>query len=231
MKKEELIEKVDLIVGQTGTSADKVITILQQIQEAFHYLPVEALERVCAMTDISLSQIQGISTFYSQFRHELAGKHMIRVCTGTACHVKGALQVYDAFRRELKLAPGENTDRSAIFSVEKVACLGCCTLAPVVRIDDVTYGHVTPGRAGEILVDFLKRPRHAKPPANNTGRNKENVQGEIRIGLGSCCIASGSAEVKAELEQTIADSGILVDVKQVGCVGICNQVPVMEILS
>lgn len=231
MKKEELIEKVDLIVGQTGTSADKVITILQRIQETFHYLPVEALERVCAMTDISLSQIQGISTFYSQFRHELAGKHMIRVCTGTACHVKGALQVYDAFRRELKLAPGENTDRSAIFSVEKVACLGCCTLAPVVRIDDVTYGHVTPGRAGEILVDFLKRPKHAKPPANNTGRNKENVQGEIRIGLGSCCIASGSAEVKAELEQTIADSGILVDVKQVGCVGVCNQVPVMEILK
>lgn len=231
MRKEEIIEKVDLIVAQTGTSADKVIPILQRIQETFRYLPADALGRVCEITDIAPSRIQGISTFYSQFRHEIAGNHMIQVCTGTACHVKGALLVYDAFRRELKLDTGENTDRSGIFSIEKVACLGCCTLAPVVRIDDVTYGHVSPAQAGEILIDFLKRPKHAKPTANNTGSNNGKLQGEIRIGLGSCCIASGSADVKAALEKTIVDSGIHVDVKQVGCVGICNQVPVMEILK
>lgn len=231
MKKEEIIEKVDLIVSESGTSPDKVIPILQRIQEEFRYLPEEAMRRVCVITDIRLPEIQGISTFYSQFRHNLAGKHMIRVCTGTACHVKGALQVYNAFRRELKLAPGEDTDRSSIFSIEKVACLGCCTLAPVIRIDDTTYGHVTPEQAGEILVDFLRRPQRKGPDSDSGIISAGDIQGEIRIGLGSCCIASGSADIKAELEQTIAESGIVVDVKQVGCVGICHQVPVLEIIK
>lgn len=231
MKKEEIIEKVDLIVSRSGTSPDKVIPILQRIQEEFHFLPEEAMRRVCEITDIRLPEIQGISTFYSQFRHNLAGKHMIRVCTGTACHVKGALQVYNAFRRELKLAPGEDTDRSSIFSIEKVACLGCCTLAPVIRIDDITYGHVMPEQAGEILVDFLRRPQRKGPVSDSGLITVGNIQGEIRIGLGSCCIASGSAEIKAELEQTITESGIVVDVKQVGCVGVCHQVPVLEIIK
>ena len=229
--KENIIPVVDQIVGKQGTSVEAVIPILQAIQEEFHYLPDEALERVCAITDISPSRITGISTFYGQFRHQPAGKHSIKICTGTACHVKGAPQVYDAFRRELKLEGLKDTDSQGLFTIEKVACLGCCTIAPVIRIDSVTYGQVMPEKAGEILQDFLlSKATHQedKQPIESIG---PNGQGEIRIGLGSCCIASGSSEVKSALEKTLADAHIHVEVKQVGCVGICHQVPVLEVVK
>ncbi|MFC2101493.1 NAD(P)H-dependent oxidoreductase subunit E [Bacteroidota bacterium] len=222
---------VDRIVAEQGTAVEAVIPILQAIQEEFHYLPDEALERVCATTKISPSRITGISTFYGQFRHQPAGKHSIKICTGTACHVKGALQVYDAFRRELKLTGLEDTDKEGLFTVEKVACLGCCTIAPVIRIDTVTYGQVAPEKAGEILQDFLVNKASLKPEDTQPDKTGPNGQGEIRIGLGSCCIASGSDDVKTALEQTLADAHIQVDVKQVGCVGICHQVPVLEIVK
>ena len=92
---------VEKIVAETGTGRDRLIPILQAIQATYNYLPVEALEKVCELTDITQSQITGVSTFYSQFRHKPAGKHTIKVCVGTACHVKGAMQVFDAFKRHL----------------------------------------------------------------------------------------------------------------------------------
>ncbi|WP_461637818.1 NAD(P)H-dependent oxidoreductase subunit E [Labilibaculum euxinus] len=223
-----MIDFVDGVVADIGKEPDKVIPILQAIQGKFNYLPESALKRVCEITTITEAQITGISTFYSQFRHQPVGKHIIRVCVGTACHVKGAKQVYDGFRRELGLEKGIDTDAQKLFTVEEVACLGCCTLAPVVQIDAVTYGHVETGKVAEIIEDF-----------KNLGPSEEKIvrevtedgisQGEIRIGLGSCCIASGSSGVKEELEKTLAENKIKVDVKQVGCVGVCNQVPMMEI--
>lgn len=225
---EKMLDIVDGIVAEKGTDPDKVIPILQAIQGEFNYLPEVALKRVCETTSITEAQITGISTFYSQFRHQPVGEHIIKVCIGTACHVKGAKQVYDSFRRELKLAEGEDTDAQKLFTLEEVACLGCCTLAPVVQIDGVTYGHVETGKVAEIIEDF----KNLTPSSNHQVRavSDEGItQGEIRIGLGSCCIASGSSDVKEELEKTLAENKIHVNVKQVGCVGICNQVPMMEI--
>ena len=225
---EKMIDFVDGVIAETGKEPDKVIPILQAIQGKYNYLPEPALKRVCEITTITEAQITGISTFYSQFRHQPVGKHIIRVCVGTACHVKGAKQVYDGFRRELGLEKGVDTDSQKLFTVEEVACLGCCTLAPVVQIDDVTYGHVETGKVAEIIEDF----KNLAPSEEKIVREvtEEGIsQGEIRIGLGSCCIASGSSGVKEELEKTLADNKIKVDVKQVGCVGICNQVPMMEI--
>jgi len=225
---EKMIDFVDGVVADMGKEPDKVIPILQAIQGKYNYLPEPALKRVCEITTITEAQITGISTFYSQFRHQPVGKHIIRVCVGTACHVKGAKQVYDGFRRELGLEKGVDTDYQKLFTVEEVACLGCCTLAPVVQIDDVTYGHVETGKVAEIIEDF----KNLAPGEEKIVREvtEEGIsQGEIRIGLGSCCIASGSSGVKEELEKTLADNKIRVDVKQVGCVGICNQVPMMEI--
>ncbi|WP_372751383.1 NAD(P)H-dependent oxidoreductase subunit E [Labilibaculum sp.] len=225
---EKIINFVDDIVSKIGNEPDKVIPILQAIQGEYNYLPEGALKRVCEITTITEAQITGISTFYSQFRHEPVGKHIIRVCVGTACHVKGAKQVYEGFRRELNLEEGSNTDTNKQFTVEEVACLGCCTLSPVVQIDDVTYGHVETGKVAEILEDF----KNLVPSEDKIVRKvtDEGIsQGEIRIGLGSCCIASGSSDVKKELEKTLAENKIKVDVKQVGCVGVCNQVPMMEI--
>ncbi|MCZ4693844.1 proton-conducting membrane transporter [Ancylomarina euxinus] len=220
---------VDRIVAVKGISSEKVISILQAIQAELNYLPEEALKRVCEITEITQAQISGISTFYSQFRHQPVGEHIVRVCVGTACHVKGAGQVYDAFRRELKLADGEETDSDKKFTLEEVACLGCCTLAPVVQIDDVTYGHVETGTVKDVLEDFLLKEGRESEEKVRTLSEKGLPQGEIRIGLGSCCIASGSSGVKEALEDTLSNSGINVDVKQVGCVGVCNQVPMMEI--
>ncbi len=228
---QQIIEQVDRVVARHGVSVGAVIPILQDIQSEFKYLPEDALKRVCEITEITPSRITGISTFYSQFRHQLAGRHIIRVCTGTACHVKGAQFVYDALRREMKLDPGDDTDASGIFTIEKVACLGCCTIAPVVKIDDMVYGHVSPEKTGEILKDFLRKQKQNITGMPGSGSNGRAVQGEIRIGLGSCCIASGSSDVKAELEKTLADTRINVEVKQVGCVGICNQVPILEIVK
>ena len=225
---QEIVNIVDQIVERKGQSPDAVIPILQEIQMAFNYLPELALQRVCDTTEISASQIYGISTFYTQFRHTPVGQHIIKVCVGTACHVKGAMQVYDALARELDLKDGEDTDAEGKFTLDKVACLGCCTIAPVVQIDDITYGHVSTEKVSEILDDFVHGSGKQNPNLKKIKSNNEN-QGEIRIGLGSCCIASGSADVKNELENTLIEKQINVDVKQVGCVGICNQVPLMEI--
>lgn len=230
MRIEEIKSLVDEIVAQKGVQSEQVIPILQSIQGKLNYLPEEALKRVCETTEITETQIAGISTFYSQFRHQPVGKHIVKVCIGTACHVKGAKQVYDSFLRELQIPAGQDTDGEKLFTVEEVACLGCCTLAPVVQIDDVTYGHVETGRVAEIIEDF----KQLSPTEEKQVREmkQEGIsQGEIRIGLGSCCIASGSSDIKNELEKTLSDSRIKVDVKQVGCVGVCNQVPMLEILK
>jgi len=220
---------VEQVIEEKGKASNKAIPILQAIQKTFNYLPVEALKIVSEQTNISASQLSGISTFYSQFRHQPVGKHMVKVCIGTACHVKGATQVYDALKRSLKLEDKQETDADGIFTLEKVACLGCCSLAPVVQIDDVTYGHVTTESASEILDDFLIAKSDGKKPILGTPVKELKQQGEIRIGLGSCCVASGSKDVKEALEYALADNKINVDVKHVGCVGVCNQVPMLEV--
>ncbi len=225
----EIKNIVDNIIQEKGKSVEMVIPILQAIQENFNYLPEEALQRVCDTTDITPSKIYGISTFYSQFRHKPVGEHIIKVCVGTACHVKGAMLVYDAFKRELEIEDFDDTDKDGLFTVEKIACLGCCTLAPVVQIDETTYGHVTTEKVGEVIQDFIENKDKPKSEQKSSLAVDEKTQGEIRIGLGSCCIASGSQDIKEELEDTLSRNHIHVDVKQVGCVGVCNQVPMLEI--
>jgi NADH-quinone oxidoreductase subunit F len=225
----QINEIVDKIVAEKGRAPEAVIPILQAIQDKFNYLPPEALKRVCASTDITPSQITGIATFYTQFRHKPVGKHIVKVCVGTACHVKGAQLVYDSFRRALKLEEHEDTDAQALYTLEKVACLGCCTIAPVVQIDDVTYGKVETEKVSDILDDFTSGKESSQSSIVKFRKDKNKPQGEIRVGLGSCCVASGSALVKNELEKAVADRNILIDVKHVGCVGVCNQVPLLEI--
>lgn len=224
-----MIHKVDQIIAEKGKEVNAVIPILQAIQDAYNYLPEEALQRVADTTEISLERIYGVSTFYTQFRHEPVGKHIIKVCVGTACHVKGAMRVYDAFKRELKIPEEQETDADGLFTVDKVACLGCCTIAPVVQIDQITFGHVEPTKVKEILDDFISSAGKTEASKLAADFSQNGLEGEIRIGLGSCCVASGSSDVKRELEKSLAQHKTNVEVKQVGCVGICNQVPLLEI--
>ena len=222
---------VEQVIERIGRGPEKVIPILQAIQAHCRYLPEDALRRVCETTEITPAAIMGVSTFYTQFRHRPMGDHLIRVCVGTACHVKGAGLVHDAFVRHLTIAEGDDTDPDRLFTVQKIACLGCCTLAPVVQIDEVTYGHLTPDRVPAVLRDFLEldktgEQKHwADRPAGGAGDGAE-----IRIGLGSCCIARGSGKVEHALQQALAHSGVRARIKRVGCVGMCHQTPLVEIV-
>lgn len=127
------------------------IPILQGIQEEYGYLPSEILERLSELTSIPLAQIYGVATFFAQFRFTPRGKHLIRVCHGTACHVNGAERISAAIEEALKIKEKETTPDGK-FTVENVACLGCCSLAPVVMIDDKTFGRLT----GEQIKKILK---------------------------------------------------------------------------
>ena len=225
------LQFVDQTVEQIGRGREKVIPILQAIQARYRYLPEEALRRVCEISHITPADIMGVSTFYSQFRHKPMGEHLIRVCVGTACHVKGAGLVHDAFVRHLAIPEGDDTDPDRLFTVQKIACLGCCTLAPVIQIDEVTYGHLMPDRVGAVLRDFLELDKTGEPhhwadrPAAGEGDGAE-----IRIGLGSCCIARGSGKIEHALQTALAHSGVKARIKRVGCVGMCHQTPLLEIV-
>ncbi|TWU42419.1 NAD(P)H-dependent oxidoreductase subunit E [Novipirellula artificiosorum] len=221
---------VDDAIERTGRGPEAVIPILQQIQQHYRYLPETALRHVCAHTQITPASIEGVSTFYTQFRHEPVGNHLIHVCLGTACHVKGAQLVMDSLRTELKIAKGEDTDRDGKFTLQSVACLGCCTLAPVVQIDEVTYGGLTPKKIPEMLHDFRVNHSGVKAAPSVRHHNVGESIGEIRIGMGSCCVAQGSAKVRDAVERVLSESGACADVKRVGCVGMCHQTPLVEIV-
>jgi NADH-quinone oxidoreductase subunit F len=227
------VQPVDRLVAEIGGTPDKTIPLLQAIQKHYAYLPLAALERVAATTSIPATALAGVSSFYTHFRLKPAGKHHIRVCTGTACHVKGAPRILDAVRRLLNLAAGEDTDAAREFTVEGVACLGCCTLAPVMLIDGITYGHLTPEGVAQAVQDFLKREaaRGATPrPRGAQVASTATERPEIRIGQGSCCIASGAGDLRVAVEEAIAEAGLDVAVKRVGCVGMCHRTPLLEIV-
>jgi NADH-quinone oxidoreductase subunit F len=222
---------VDQTIERLGRGPDQVIPILQAIQEHYRYLPNAALERVCARTEITPAAITGVSTFYSRFRHQPVGRHIISVCHGTACHVKGSGVVQEAMERQLGLSQRRDTDADGLFTVQKIACLGCCTLAPVVQIDHVTYGRVAPQSVREILDDFLKQHRDGKPAAPAPRAPPAGAATEIRIGLGSCCVAQGSRKVYDAVLAAIAECDAPAVVKRVGCVGMCHQTPLLEIVA
>jgi len=222
---------VDKIVEEIGQGPEVIIAILQAIQEHYRYLPEEALQRVCEITEITPAQIAGVSTFYTQFRHRPAGQHIISVCHGTACHVKGASTIDDAIRKHLDIPRDDDTDADRLFTIEKVACLGCCTLAPVIQIDGVTYGHLTTGIVPRVLRDFLELDkRGVKKGKKEHVIEAQDGYAEIRIGLGSCCVAGGSGNVYDAIQQALVDTGIKAAVKRVGCVGMCHQTPLVEIV-
>lgn len=222
-------KNIDQIIKELGSKKKNLIPILQAIQNEYKYLPEEVLKYVSENTSISAAEIISVASFYSQFRLAPVGEHIIKVCVGTACHVKGAGLVHDALRREFKLQDGIDTDESGKYTIEKVACLGCCTLAPVVQIDETTYGHVAPDQVGELISDFESATGKTNPKKARKADGTE-IKGEIRIGLGSCCVASGSEDIKNEVEDVINESGLRVTLKHVGCVGMCHQVPLVEIV-
>jgi NADH-quinone oxidoreductase subunit F len=227
--KSDLHPELEKIIQEQGREKRAVIPILHAIQARYNFLPEEALKLVCEKTEITPDLILGVASFYNHFRLRPAGKHIIKVCTGTACHVKRSELVFDEFSRTLALEKGSHTDKKGDYTLEKVNCLGCCTLAPVVVIDDITYGHVDIEGVHQALRSFeLEKSKKAKKLI--LPNNIKEIQGEIRVGLGSCCVASGSEEVKKSVEDAVESNGLNIRLKPVGCVGMCHQVPLLEVI-
>lgn len=148
-------EKVSEILGKYEADESTVISVLQDIQEEFGYLPRESLEQVSGTMNIPLSRVLSLATFYNAFSLVPKGKHPIHVCMGTACHVRGAQLVIEKFERELKIKTGETTEDKN-FSLDAVRCVGCCGLAPVVMVGEEVHGKLSQTRVPAVLKKYQK---------------------------------------------------------------------------
>ena len=133
-----------------------LITILQKTQDIYGYVPIDAVYHIAERTGLTPAKIMGVATFYSQFRFTAVGKYLIMVCKGTACYVNGAERIIDAISEELNIGNGETTE-DGLFSLSIVSCLGCCSLAPVMMIDEDTYGSLTADKVKKILRDIRQK--------------------------------------------------------------------------
>ena len=142
--------KVDEILAHYNGVKGALIPVLQEAQGAYGFLPKDIISRIAQTLKIPVSQVYGVVTFYSQFHLNPRGRNIIRVCQGTACHVRGAKAVLKALEDELRIAPGQTTTDER-FTLETVACLGACGLAPVLMINDDTHGRLTPETVSKLL--------------------------------------------------------------------------------
>ncbi len=140
---------IDTFSGFKGEEGD-LIPILQRVQEKLGYISEEAIQHISRFLKISENQIFGVASFYSQFRFTEPGRNSIKVCMGTACHVRGGQILCEAVERELDISPGQTT-KDKRFDLQRVACLGCCALAPVIQVNDDIYSRMTVIRLKEIL--------------------------------------------------------------------------------
>jgi len=147
----------------------ELIPLLQSAQEHFGYIPRRAIQYISEVTHIPESTIYGVITFYSQFRLVPMGKHMVRVCAGTACHVSGSKMLIESVQDELGIEVGETT-ADGLFTLFTVACLGCCSLAPVMMVDEETHGRLTPAAVRRILRGYRRKAEAiaAQPAAEVT---------------------------------------------------------------
>ncbi|MFP4302000.1 MAG: NADH-quinone oxidoreductase subunit NuoE [Alkalispirochaetaceae bacterium] len=147
-------ERVLEILDEYERDASKIIPILQAIQEEYRYLPEEILTYVATALDISPAKVYGVATFYSHFSLEPKGAYVIKVCDGTACHVKGSGKLVDTLRKQLGLTEKTKTTDDMLFTLETVSCLGACGLAPVMLVNEKVYGQVSADRAQAILAEY-----------------------------------------------------------------------------
>ncbi len=129
----------------------KLVPILQAVQEEYRYLPEEVMTFVATALDISPARVYGVATFYSHFALEPKGKYVIRVCDGTACHVKGSMDLVEVLTQKLNLPKGKKTTTDMLFTLETVSCLGACGLAPAVVVNDDVHGQMTPERTSALI--------------------------------------------------------------------------------
>lgn len=165
--------EVEGVLQRYGLERENLIPILQDVQSKLGYLPKEAMQQISEAVKIPEVDVYGVGTFYNQFRLNPPGKHQIKVCMGTACHMMGGHIILESFERRLEIKEGETTpDRE--FSLERVACVGCCALAPVVVVDEKVEAKVSPIRVDGILLTFEieKKSGEIEKPVEEEGRTQ-----------------------------------------------------------
>ncbi|MCI8415184.1 MAG: NADH-quinone oxidoreductase subunit NuoE [Ruminiclostridium sp.] len=201
------------VLRQYQEDPTSLIMILQQAQSIYGYLPQEVIYHVAERTGSSPAKVMGVATFYSYFRLEPMGTYQIMLCQGTACHVNGADNIRVAITQELGIQDGQTTE-DGMFTLNEVACLGCCSLAPVMMINGETYGNLTPEKTIKILRDLRKR------------ESGEGIR--LMVGQGSCGVSAGAARVAKVLSghMTATDN---FTVHKTGCIGMCYLEPIVDI--
>ncbi len=149
----EVLEQIQRLIEKNRGETGALIRILGQIQGLIGYLTLEVMEFVSHELRVPLSEVYGVASFYAQFRFERQGEHIIKVCEGTACHVGGSARILEEVERELGIQPGGTTSDYK-FSLERVACVGCCALAPVMIVDDTVNAKITIEKAKKILAEY-----------------------------------------------------------------------------
>ncbi len=150
-------EKVCAILDRFDRNPSKLIPILQAVQEEYRYLPEDVMTFIATSLGLPPARVYGVATFYSHFTLEPKGKYVVRVCDGTACHVKHSIPILEAVRKRLKLAGDTHTTPDMLFTVETVSCLGACGLAPVMVINEDVYGQLTPELAVQLVDTIIER--------------------------------------------------------------------------
>lgn len=150
------INKVETIIGDHGKDENDLIQAMLAIQEEFHYLPPEALEKISEKLNVPMIRIYQVAAFYKVFSLEPRGKHIITVCKGTACHVRGSNMLVDQVDRVLKIGPGETTEDRQ-FSLDEVNCLGCCAIGPVMTIDNKYYGNMSVSKVERVINKYVEK--------------------------------------------------------------------------
>lgn len=162
MSKLAKIDTVDNIIEKHHRSKSELIAILQDIQKEYRYLPEEVLIYLSSTMKISPSKVFSVATFYENFSLDPKGKYIIKICDGTACHVRKSIPILEALRNELKLNSKKHTTDDLMFTLETVSCLGACGLAPVITVNDKVYARMTP----EAAVELIKKLRENEKDAN-----------------------------------------------------------------
>jgi NADH-quinone oxidoreductase subunit E len=140
-----------------------LIPLLQSAQDSYGYIPETAIDQISEIVNIPAAEIYGVITFYSQFRLKPLGKYLVKICDGTACHVNGSERIAGIIEDELQIT-GNDTTEDGLFTLQKVACLGCCSLSPVIMINDETYGRLNPKKVQQLLKEYKTKAKSHRTP-------------------------------------------------------------------
>ena len=239
-------EPIDGVLSRYPEVTGNLISVLHEVQSHFGYLPKDALYYLAKKTGIPITRLYSIATFYHFFSLTPKGRHEIHVCTGTACHVKGAERILDELTRKLGIKLGETTPDMQ-FTLNEVRCVGACSFAPAVVVGDQTYGPVNSKKITQILKKY--QDGSAEPPAEQAARERPAPDSErhivaaealgsrsinVRVCMGLGGVAAGAADVLKAFQEVMAAKGLHATfgkkcVDQVGCMGFCAKDVIVEV--